>query len=140
MSQFLKDSCLCRVEEPPINPEGVGAIQPPLAIPKETRMTQVIEMTTATLTQEMAKGPTIVDFWAPWCRPCVAINVELEKLKVIRPNINIIKVNVDEHPRLVKEYGIKSVPCVIYTNGATSSPKSFNGFITAEDMIRRIGA
>lgn len=116
--------------------EGVGAIQPPLVTPKEFLMAQTV--TTQQITDAMSKGPTIVDFWASWCKPCVAIGAELDKIASFRKDITVIKVNVDENPQVVQAYGIKSVPYVIYTSVANGSPKSFAGFLSAEDLLRRM--
>lgn len=100
-------------------------------------------MTTAHITHEsistsLSSGPTIVDFWAPWCKPCVAISKEIERISASKKNVNIIKVNVDERPDLVQSYGIKSVPTIVYTDNKGSAPRSLNGFVTAEDLLRRM--
>jgi thioredoxin 1 len=119
-------------------PEGVGEIQPPLVTHKEFVMAQSTPVTSQEITTALSKGPTIVDFWAPWCKPCVAINAELEKIASFRKDVTVIKVNVDENPAIVQEYGIKSVPYVLYTSIANGSPKAFAGFLTAEDLLRRM--
>jgi len=101
-------------------------------------MAQSTPVTSQQITTAMSKGPTIVDFWASWCKPCVAISAELEKIASFRKDITIIKVNVDENPQIVQEYGIKSVPYVLYTSVANGSPKSYAGFLSAEDLLRRM--
>lgn len=101
-------------------------------------MAQSTPVTSQQITTAMSKGPTIVDFWASWCKPCVAISAELEKIASFRKDITIIKVNVDENPQIVQEYGIKSVPYVLYTSVANGSPKAFAGFLSSEDLLRRM--
>ncbi|CAA6679729.1 MULTISPECIES: thioredoxin [unclassified Lentimonas] len=56
-----------------------------------------------------------VDFWAPWCGPCKALAPILEKVSVaIGSKGEIAKVNVDDFSDIAKEYGINSIPTVIY--------------------------
>lgn len=97
-----------------------------------------MRVTAADIQTSMSKGPTIIDFWAPWCNPCKAINRELEDIRKRRPEVSVIKVNVDDHPELVSAYAVKSVPYIIYTTAPGAAPRSLNGFISAEDLIRRI--
>ena len=58
---------------------------------------------------------TIVDFWAPWCGPCLALGPTIDAIsKDYEGKINVGKVNVDENPNLSVEYGITSIPCVLF--------------------------
>ncbi len=58
---------------------------------------------------------TVVDFWAPWCGPCLALSPTIDALATeYDGKINIGKVNVDENPNLSVEYGVTSIPCILY--------------------------
>ncbi len=62
----------------------------------------------------------VVDFFAPWCGPCVKLSSELEELANSRSSLDydIVKINVDESPNLVRKYGIDSIPVImIFKNG-----------------------
>jgi thioredoxin 1 len=61
---------------------------------------------------------TIVDFWAEWCGPCRAIGPVIEDLaKEYDGKINVGKVNVDHNPNLSLNYGITSIPAILFIKG-----------------------
>ena len=58
--------------------------------------------------------PVIVDFWAPWCRPCDAIEPHLVELAgEWGERVRLVRVNVDEEAGLSVRYGVLSLPTVI---------------------------
>ena len=58
--------------------------------------------------------PVIVDFWAPWCRPCDAIEPHLRELaEMWGGRVRLVRVNVDEEAGLSGRYGVLSLPTVI---------------------------
>jgi thioredoxin 1 len=67
----------------------------------------VRELDPASFAEAIAEGPLLVDFWAPWCKPCRAIEPILERLPV-----PAARVNVDEHPEIAARYEVLSIPTV----------------------------
>jgi thioredoxin 1 len=59
-----------------------------------------------------AEGRTIVDFWAPWCKPCKAIEPLLEAIAA-EHGVGLVRVNIDEHLGVPSRYGVLSLPTVI---------------------------
>lgn len=61
---------------------------------------------------------TVIDFWAEWCGPCRAIGPVVEELaKEWEGKVNIGKVNVDHNPQLSMNYGITSIPAILFIKG-----------------------
>lgn len=59
-----------------------------------------------------AGGATIVDFWAPWCKPCTKIEPLLEDIAAER-GVALVRLNVDEHIGVPGRYGVLSLPTVM---------------------------
>jgi len=58
---------------------------------------------------------TMIDFWAEWCGPCRAIGPMVEELsKEYDGKVNVGKVNVDQNPELSVNYGITSIPAILF--------------------------
>ena len=65
--------------------------------------------------QYKGKTPAIVDFYADWCRPCIALNPVLEELaKKYKGQIIIYKVNVDKAQKLAASLEIQSIPTMFF--------------------------
>ncbi len=60
------------------------------------------------------KERTLIDFYADWCGPCRMISPILEEMSNERTNVSIVKVDVDKYPEIAKEYGVMSIPTLIY--------------------------
>lgn len=67
---------------------------------------------------EIGTGLVLVDFFAIWCGPCKLLHPVLEELASNNPNLKVIKIDVDDHEDLAREYGVISVPTLIlFKNG-----------------------
>jgi len=58
--------------------------------------------------------PTLVKFWAPWCRACTVMAPEFDKVaKALKGKINFASVNVDNQEQVASVYQIQSLPTII---------------------------
>jgi len=65
-----------------------------------------------------APVPVLVDLWAEWCAPCLAVAPVLERLAVRQAGrIKVVKVNVDESPTLAARFGASSIPLLVVLRG-----------------------
>ncbi len=61
---------------------------------------------------------SVIDFWAEWCGPCRAIAPLMEELaKEYDGRVNVGKVNVDHNPQVSMNYGITSIPAILFVKG-----------------------
>ena len=81
-------------------------------------MTKVIEVTDQNFEEEVLGSdvPAEVDFWAPWCGPCVMVSPIYDKLSEEYEDFKFCKINVDENPKTATKYHIVSIPMQMFFN------------------------
>lgn len=83
-------------------------------------MSKPLEVTDDTFEQEVLKAsmPVLVDFWAVWCGPCKAIAPVVEELAgEYEGKLKVMKLDVDENPRVPTTYGVQSIPTLLIFKG-----------------------
>ncbi len=76
-----------------------------------------LELTDTNFQQEVINSDkiSVVDFWAEWCGPCRAIGPVIEELsKEYDGKVKVGKVNVDNNPQVSLNYGITSIPAILF--------------------------
>lgn len=90
----------------------------------------VVELTAETFDAEVARpGLTVVDFWAPWCGPCRAMEPHYARVARLRPQYRFAKVNVDDHPQLANAYGISSIPTLLILRDGAPVTMAIGGIV-----------
>ena len=76
----------------------------------------VAAVTDATFVDETKEGLVLVDFWATWCGPCRMQAPILEQLaeEYDEDRLKILKMDVDENPNTAREFGIMSIPTLLF--------------------------
>jgi thioredoxin len=83
----------------------------------------MVDVTDSTFKKEVIEAsknmPIVVDFWAPWCGPCMMLKPIMEKLSAdYKGKAVIAKLNVDENQETAQQYDIMSIPAVkLFRNG-----------------------
>ena len=61
-----------------------------------------------------AVKPTLVDFWATWCQPCLMLAPVLKEIaEEMKDQISVTKHNIDEHPNQPTKYGVRGLPTML---------------------------
>jgi len=78
-------------------------------------MGKYIELNASNFNDTIKEGVTLVDFWAPWCGPCRMVAPVIEELASdYDGKAKICKVNTDEEQDIAIQYGIRSIPTLLF--------------------------
>ena len=99
-----------------------------------------MKVTDSTFENEVLNSemPVLVDFWAEWCAPCVALGPVIEELaNDYAGKAKVAKLNIDEAQSIAVKYGIRSIPTVaIFKNGEVVDMRV--GLSSKEDLASRL--
>ncbi len=87
----------------------------------------IIQGSDASFDAEVLKSdiPVLVDFWAPWCGPCLMMAPVLDEIALAQTGkLKVVKINVDENPKTPVTYGVMAIPTLILFKAGQLKEKS----------------
>ncbi|MBP5572098.1 MAG: thioredoxin [Bacteroidales bacterium] len=98
-------------------------------------------VTDTNIKEVLASAPVVlVDFWAVWCGPCRALGPVIEEIaSEFEGKIVVGKCNVDDSQDISMEYGIRSIPTVIFFKDGVPVDKTI-GLVPKEEIVKRINS
>jgi len=90
--------------------------------------------------QNIATGYTLVDFWAEWCAPCLALGPTVDEIAdKYAGKIKVAKVNIDHNPNIPTKFGIRGIPTVIlFKDGQQADIFVGNSPAKIKDMVAKV--
>lgn len=86
---------------------------------------------------EVKSGIVIVDFFATWCGPCRVMGQILERMEEDLKDVKILKVDVDECEKLSRQFGVLSIPTIVFFKDGNMVRKNV-GIMSEEEVAEEI--
>ena len=107
------------------------------AEPAAHHRTEVIDASSFSFARTVLKSdvPVVVDFWAPWCIPCRALDAPLGKVAdQLGSRVRVVRVNVNWAPGLLHRYGVQSLPTLLVFKGGEVVSRISGGGTSEQEL------
>lgn len=85
-----------------------------------------------------ARGPVLVDFYAPWCGPCQTLAPTIAKLADdYAGRVEVAKLNVDDAPEISQKFGVEGIPTLLFFKDGKVVDTTM-GLVSEEDVRKRL--
>jgi thioredoxin 2 len=85
---------------------------------------------------EHSEQPVLVDFWAPWCGPCVSMAPQLKAATArLEPQVRVVKVDIQAHQDVGSSHRVQSIPTLALFHGGREVARN-QGAIGAAEIVR----
>lgn len=100
---------------------------------------KVIHLNDSNFEEEIKSGLSLVDFWAEWCGPCLALAPAIDELAdTYEGQLKVCKVDVDNNQDISARFGIRGIPTVIlFKNGEQADMFTGNSPQKIKEMVDR---
>lgn len=97
-----------------------------------------IALTAANFDSHAVRGelPLLVDFWAPWCGPCLGMAAHFEAAaKSLEPHVRLAKVDTEAEQALGARFGIRSIPTMVLFKAGREIARQ-SGAMNTDQIVR----
>jgi len=105
-------------------------------------MINITDVTDSTFESEVLKSelPVLVDFWAPWCGPCMMMGPVIEAIAAkMSGQMKFCKLNTDSNIQTAQNYEIMAIPTLLVFNGGAATERMI-GVLPQDQLEKRLQA
>ena len=99
-----------------------------------------IHFTDENFNQEVLSSniPVLVDFYADWCGPCQMMAPILEEIEKEHPEVEFVKINIDDQQEMAEKYEVMSIPTLVFLDDNEEIIETFVGMKSKQDIEKAL--
>lgn len=84
--------------------------------------------------KEIKEEYKLIEFYANWCAPCRTFETTITSIEKKNKNLNIQRIDIDSHPGLALQFGVRSIPALTLLRGETEIWR-YSGLISESELV-----